>query len=115
MATPETVGQFADAVRAAVEAERERIAGKAWLVWSNEHRCWWADDRCGYRGTVDAAGRYTLAEAISISRLRSPFKDRHGNMHRSEVPIPSPELCETLGVTWDGDAAELLRRIEEGR
>lgn len=108
----EACASLVDLVRKA-RAERDRLRdGKLWLVWSIEHGCWWATDSLGYRGTVEAAGRYTLAEAVRISRLRSPFVDRYGKSHRAEMPIPSPELCALFGVDWDGRA---LASGEESR
>lgn len=41
-----------------------------YLVWSNEHRCWWRPSRQGYTQKVASAGRYTREEAIEISRGR---------------------------------------------
>ena len=38
-----------------------------YLVWSNEHRCWWRANSAGYTRNVRYAGRYTRAEAIEIS------------------------------------------------
>lgn len=37
-----------------------------WLIYSFEHRAWWAKDRCGYVDKRENAGRYTLEEAIRI-------------------------------------------------
>ena len=39
----------------------------SYLVWSNEHRAWWAPDRCGYTIVLERAGRYTRDEAIAIA------------------------------------------------
>lgn len=44
-----------------------------YLVWSNQHRAWWRGDSHGYTDNVKAAGRYSRAEAISIS-----FRGRDG-------------------------------------
>ena len=41
-----------------------------YLIWSNEHRCWWNPNRSGYTREVDRAGRYDRTEAIAISRGR---------------------------------------------
>jgi hypothetical protein len=38
-----------------------------YLIWSNEHRCWWRANSAGYTRDVRAAGRYTRAEAIACS------------------------------------------------
>jgi len=39
-----------------------------YLVWSNEHRAFWGEDRSGYVNDHRKAGRYTLAEATDICR-----------------------------------------------
>lgn len=40
----------------------------SYLVWSNQHRCWWRPDSKGYTLHVQSAGRYSRAEAIAIAR-----------------------------------------------
>ncbi len=37
-----------------------------YLVWSNEHRRWWAPHHAGYVERVSAAGRYTREQALDI-------------------------------------------------
>lgn len=37
-----------------------------WLVWSNEHKSWWAPGHKGYTSSREKAGRYTLEEAVNI-------------------------------------------------
>lgn len=39
---------------------------QAWLIWSNEHKAWWAPDSVGYTKSRKAAGRYTRGEALNI-------------------------------------------------
>ena len=39
-----------------------------YLVWSNEHRCWWRPNSAGYTLHVKSAGRYSREEALSIAR-----------------------------------------------
>lgn len=41
-----------------------------YLVWSNEHHCWWRPASAGYTQKVEHAGRYSREEAIQISRGR---------------------------------------------
>ena len=38
-----------------------------YLIWSNEHRAWWAPERQGYTQSVDRAGRYSRAEAMDTA------------------------------------------------
>lgn len=35
-------------------------------IWSNRHREWWGPNRGGYSSRLEAAGRYTKAEAGDI-------------------------------------------------
>ncbi len=37
-----------------------------WLVWSNEHSAWWAQNGNGYTFDRASAGRFTLARAVDI-------------------------------------------------
>jgi hypothetical protein len=46
------------------------VTAEMYLVWSNEHRCWWNPNSSGYTRQVARAGRYSRAEAIEISRGR---------------------------------------------
>lgn len=41
---------------------------QAWLIWSNEHKAWWAPDSAGYTRSRKAAGRYTRADALDICK-----------------------------------------------
>jgi len=41
-----------------------------YLIWSNQHRCWWRPNSAGYTSRLDTAGRYSRKEAISIARGR---------------------------------------------
>lgn len=38
-----------------------------YLIWSNEHRCWWAPEERGYTQCVERAGRYSRTQAIDIA------------------------------------------------
>ena len=35
-------------------------------IWSREHHAYWAPNRCGYTRSLDAAGRYSLEDAVAI-------------------------------------------------
>lgn len=37
-----------------------------YVIWSFEHRMWWAPDRAGYTPSLELAGRYTAKEAGEI-------------------------------------------------
>lgn len=45
-----------------------------WLVWSNEHRGWWAAGQSGYVQSRKAAGRYTYDEALAIVRGANRYR-----------------------------------------
>lgn len=56
----------------AIVAIFDRLAAKPadeglYLVWSNQHRAWWRPNSAGYTDDVKRAGRYSRAEAMSIS------------------------------------------------
>lgn len=42
--------------------------GQNWLIWSNEHKAWWAPREHGYCRTRAEAGRYSYERAIEIVR-----------------------------------------------
>lgn len=65
-------------------------AAGAWVIWSNEHRAWWAADRRGYRLLPWDAGRYTLEEAMSICKVRSFDAEfpPETMLHESTLPLP---------------------------
>lgn len=61
-----------------------------YLIWSFEHRMWWAPDRCGYTTEVEKAGRYTATEAGEIV-IGSVFGD--------EIAVAEP-LLKRNGDAW---------------
>lgn len=70
---------------------------RSWVIWSNQHKCWWAPDELGYvdcdegqRTAPPRAGRYTTEEALVICSKRSLMP---GNIP-PEVMVPSPEFLE---------------------
>lgn len=67
----------------------EALSAPTWLVWSNEHRAWWAADEKGYSWSVEGAGRYTLEKAIEIAAERRV--KRGLGINPPEMIQPSPE------------------------
>jgi hypothetical protein len=65
-----------------------------YVVWSNEHQCWWRSNQCGYTRHLDQAGRYEREEALKICRAArdgwAPGKVP------PEVPVrlEDAEICE---------------------
>lgn len=47
---------------------KQRPQDSYWLIWSNEHRQWWAPMEAGYTSKREMAGRYTFDRAIQICR-----------------------------------------------
>lgn len=64
-----------------------------YLVWSNEHHCWWRPDSQGYTNKVAGAGRYSREEAIEISRGRGWPATGIPN----EVPVREIDALECFG------------------
>lgn len=49
-----------------------------WLIWSMEHRGWWAPDHKGYVMSRVDAGRYSYDDALAIVRGANRHKDPMG-------------------------------------
>lgn len=70
-----------------------------YLVWSNEHRAWWAPGECGYTIELDRAGRYTRERAIAICR-RAMGGWRPGTPF-NELAIKERDAIEGSRREWD--------------
>lgn len=77
------------------QMRRDYLARSVYLIWSNEHRAWWAPRRNGYTGDYFAAGRYSRAEAIEICKRALPGS--HVGVP-NEIPISTDDMAEVL---WD--------------
>jgi len=42
------------------------VENTKWLIWSHEHKAWWAANEMGYVSTRRNAGRYTFKRACEI-------------------------------------------------
>jgi hypothetical protein len=62
---PSNVG-FTGGARRASESAMTTTAQEQWLIWSHEHRAWWAANQCGYVVKRSNAGRYSFDEACLI-------------------------------------------------
>jgi hypothetical protein len=60
-----------------------------YLIWSNEHRCWWGPNQRGYTQSIDRAGRYTREEAIGIAGTARGGWEVGSNP--SEIAIPEAD------------------------
>lgn len=70
------------------------LSAPMWLVWSNEHAAWWGPNRCHYYTDVSAAGRYTLEEAMEISKVRIGSLKTRQTGSPGEMIQPAPEWIE---------------------
>lgn len=71
-----------------------------YVVWSNEHRCWWGPEHCGYRDKLADAGRYSRDEALKICRNARGGREFRDNP--SEVPL----LLDDASWFWGDDRDE---------
>jgi hypothetical protein len=81
----------------------------AYVVWSNEHSCWWGPNHCGYTSKLSAAGRYTRDEALKI--CRNARGGREFNDNPSEVPL----LFDDAAVFWGEDRDEWAEKRRSQR
>lgn len=65
-----------------------------YLIWSNEHRRWWAPNECGYVPDVKSAGRYTREQALDICRNALGTAGHIGML--AELPIRVEDVSEFL-------------------
>lgn len=69
-----------------------------YVIWSNEHRAWWAPDEQGYRVRLSSAGRYSRNHALAIcARARG---GRQYNDNPTEVPL----LLADAEIFWPDKA-----------
>lgn len=68
-----------------VKAERKG-GHDLWLIWSNEHRGWWAANEMGYVQSRDDAGRYSYDDALAIVR--------GANKHLDPLGIPKEAMIK---------------------
>ncbi len=73
-----------------------------YLVWSNEHGCWWRPNSCGYTTDRAQAGRYTKAEADDICR--------HARSHTEGEPPPEVAYPEEDVISAEERDARDARR-----
>lgn len=107
MTTPETVGQFADAVRAAVDAERER--------WRDALFPGNADTDMGRE--VMEKGAQWAADVLDEAKtfLMDGERERIKAIVREEQEIARRDSAMFGVFAMAGGFLSILRRIEEGR
>lgn len=67
------------------------MMGQLYLVWSNEHRMWWAPGHRGYVSIISQAGRYTRRQAEQICE-NANFAQFEGQ-EPNEVMVLAPEYA----------------------
>ena len=60
---------------------------KDWVIWSEEHLAWWASGKSGYTRSLQAAGRYTKDEALTIVEIAN-FHCEIGGWKECALPDP---------------------------
>lgn len=86
------------------------IDHNTYVIWSNEHRCWWAANERGYRSSLADAGRYSREHALRICR------GARGGLEFNENPTEVPLLLADAEVFWGEDREEWqLARLERRR
>jgi hypothetical protein len=66
-----------------------------YLIWSNEHKAWWAPDRAGYTNRIARAGRYTHQEALDICYDAMPGNSKLLEM-LPEIPVLESDVMTML-------------------
>ncbi len=91
------------------------MAHADYLIWSNTHRGWWRENRCGYTTKLAEAGFYTREEALSICA------DAHGGWRLDEPPpdvmvlgVDAHEVLATALFKRAGAVGQLFRNIVGG-
>jgi len=94
--TPANARLFLEALSPSPQELDGRSEGEEYLVWSNEHRAWWAPNRCGYTRLIDRAGRYAREDAISIARGARGGWEMAGLKEQNppEIAIPLRDALE---------------------
>ena len=81
-----------------------------YLIWSNEHSGWWRENRCGYAGRIEDAGRYTQAEALEICTNAMP--GRRDGEPLNEIPVREEDvrfMLQRFAGTYPGHDPEPKR------
>lgn len=63
-----------------------------YLIWSNEHRAWWAPHERGYTVSLVMAGRYTRIRALEICRQANHAIDF--GEPPNEVPVLETDMLD---------------------
>jgi hypothetical protein len=71
-----------------------KLDNRVYLIWSNEHRGWWAPHERGYVARIEEAGRYTRESAREICVRAMP--GRRGAEPLREIPVPLEDVTVIL-------------------
>jgi hypothetical protein len=78
-----------------------------YLIWSNEHRAWWRPNSRGYTVHLEAAGRYTRAEAV----LRSRSRDQRPGEPLPEIPVREHDALDVLTYALAKDLEQEIAKL----
>lgn len=68
---------------------------EVYLIWSNEHRMWWAPGQCGYVSIISQAGRYTRQDAERICTRANCYLPK--GHEPNEVMVLAPQKSGASG------------------
>lgn len=72
-----------------IESACAEIGEAQVVIWSGQHRAWWRPNRLGYTTHIEAAGRYTFADACAATRHCGP--EKRIRIEPAPPPLPSVE------------------------
>jgi hypothetical protein len=105
-------------LRALVPAAAARLAAaegafvEPWVIWSCEHRAYWAPERRGYTPELFGAGRYSEEEATTIARSVSRDPAKQNVAYRLIDLLVSSEEIPREGSVAQFVVAELARTTD---
>lgn len=57
------------------DRDASELSGKQVLIWTEEHRAFWRENKSGYTNFIQAAGEYSFEEAFSATKHCDPSKE----------------------------------------
>jgi hypothetical protein len=69
-----------------------------YLIWSNEHTCWWRANSQGYSYDIKDVGRYSREEAMKICKGANYGFMQDNGENPNEVPVLEADAIETMSA-----------------